>query len=336
MLEWRWLDPWWLLALPLPLAWLAWQLWRGHRRRAAIVYSDLAPLAGLAPTWRQRALALVPWMRTAALVLGIVALARPQYGLTERRQSTLGIDIAVALDVSGSMDANDFEPTRLDAAKRVINEFIAARTNDRLCVVIFGTEASVLVPPTFDHAAATRFLEALDAPAMFAENTRNTAIGMGLALAVKQLDRTDAPSKVVILLTDGENTAGLIQPKEAAELAAAKDVRVYTIGVGSNSVATRRVVDRFLGRTFNQPVPVTIDEEVLKHIAQRTGGQYFRATDAQALASIYEQIDKLERSEIQTLQYDNFNEQFAWFWVPALALLAFEGLLRGFLARRLP
>lgn len=336
MLEWRWLDPLWLLALPLPIAWLVWQLRAGHRRRAAIVYSDLSIVAGIAPSWRQRALGFVPWMRMAALVLGIVALARPQYGLTERRQSTLGIDISVVMDISGSMDADDFEPTRLDVAKRVITEFIQARTNDRISLVIFGTEASVLVPPTFDHAAAVRFLEALDAPAMFLEGARNTAIGMGLSLAVKQLDRTDAPSKVAILLTDGENTAGLIQPKEAAELAAAKDVRVYTIGVGSNSVASRRVADRFTGRTMLQPVPVTIDEEVLKQIAERTGGLYFRATDAKALANIYAQIDKLERSEIETQQFDNFNEQFAWFLVPALALLALEGLLRGFLARRLP
>lgn len=334
--EWRWLDPAWLLLLPLPLIWLAWHLAFSPQRRGAIVYSDLSPLWGIAPTWRQRALALVPWMRTAALVLGIIALARPQYGITERRQSTLGIDISVALDISASMDADDFDPTRLAVAKRVINEFVEARQNDRISVVIFGTEASVLVPPTFDHAAAGRFLDALDAGTMFAESARNTAIGMGLALSVKQLERTDAPSKVAILLTDGENTAGLIQPKEAAELAKSLGVRVYTIGVGSNTVATRRTLDRFSGRMVARPVPVSIDEETLKQIAERTGGKYFRATDAKALAGIYEQIDQLERSEIETQQFDNFDEQFAWFWTPALLLLALEGLLRGFVARRLP
>ncbi len=334
MLEWRLLHPWVLFLLPIPILLLVWHLRSRKRRHPSFIFSGLEPLRAGGETLKIRALRWLPWIRTLALILGIVALARPQYGQVQRSQSALGLDIVMALDISGTMDAIDFKPTRLEAAKSVLKEFAANRLSDRMSVVIFGTNAYLLVPPTFDRHAVQEFIDVISSR-VFSNDQRNTAIGMGLALAVDKLKDSNAKSKVVILLTDGENTAGNIQPLQAAEAAKALGVRVYTIGVGSNSVVSMEVPDAW-GRRRIQNIDVRIDEDTLKKIADMTGGKYFRATNEKALQEIYNEIDKLEKTEIQVSEYDDFDERFMWLWTPALLLLGGEYILRTLWLVRLP
>lgn len=332
-MTWRFLHPEFLFLLPLPLLWLIWHRLRAHRT-PAVTYSSVAALAAGGKTLRLRALALLPWLRTIALILGIVALARPQYGQVERLRSAHGIDIAIVLDISGSMDFDDFKPTRLEAAKQTAIDFVGMRDNDRITTIIFGTEAHILVPPTFDQRATQEFI------GMLAEDTlpreaRRTAIGDGLGLAVRKLEEIGAETRVVVLLTDGENNAGRLEPMQAAEIARALGVRVYTIAVGTNETFVRTVRDEF-GFTRRQVIEMTIDEELLEEIADMTGGRFFSALDEAALAEVYREIDALERTEIETSEFDDFDERFLWLWFPALALLGMELLARGFWLGRLP
>ncbi|MDK2972118.1 MAG: Ca-activated chloride channel [Candidatus Sumerlaeota bacterium] len=335
MLDWRFLHPWFLLLLPLPVIWLVVHyVWLARRARPSVVFSDTSLYAAGTNTVKIRVLRAMPVLRAAVLLLGIVALARPQYGQVERRQASFGIDIAVALDISETMDYTDFNPNRLEVAKTVLKEFVDGRGNDRLSLVIFGTSAALLCPPTFDHEAMKGFIDVITSRT-FANQDRMTAIGDGLGLAVSKLRDSTAKSKVAILLTDGENNSGRLQPLQAAEAAKALGVRVYTIGVGSNSSIRIERTDLW-GRPYTDSVAVSLDEDTLKEIASITGGRYFRAANEDALRQIYEEIDKLEKTEIETTKFDNFDERFQWFWYPALGLLALEFLLRAFWLRRLP
>lgn len=334
MLFWRWMHPEFLLLLPLPLLWLVWQ-WRSRRRRhPAVIFSDGSALRAAGTTLRVRLLPWLPVLRTLVLLLGIVALARPQYGQIERRQTAMGIDIALAMDISGSMDAMDFTPTRMESAKRVLKEFIDARSNDRISVVLFGTDAKVLAPPTFDRRAVKQLVDMIS-PGLFASEERQTAIGMGLALALKTMEQSPIENRVVVLLTDGENNAGRIEPLEAATMAKALKARVYTIAVGSDGAAMREVVDPLFGRRLVQ-VSAGIDEPLLREIADMTGGQFYIADDEQALSDVYRSIDELEKTEIETSAYENFDERFSMFWIPALALFGIEILLRALWLGRIP
>lgn len=330
MLEWRFLHPWFLALLPLPLIWLAWHTLSRRRRHPSVVYSDIAVVAQGIRTWRIRALGAMPWVRALALILGILALARPQYGSVQRQQSALGVDIALALDVSQSMDAWDFQPTRLEAAKHVMKEFVRSREHDRMSVVIFGSFAAVLVPPTFDRMAIEMYLDSVNSE-LLDRNQRRTAMGDGLALAVSKLADSEAKSRVAILLADGENNAGRIDPAQAAEAAKALGVRVYTIGVGSNTQLSTS--DGFI---ISRPIEFSMDERSLKEVAEMTGGRYFRASNTDALRRIYEEIDRMERTEIEVNEFDDFDERFAWLWLPGLALIGLEFLLRAFVLVRLP
>jgi len=334
MFSWRWLHPEFLILLPIPLIWLVWQWRRGLRGQPAVLFSSSAALMAAGSSLRVKVLPWLPILRTLVLVLGIVALARPQYGYVERRQTAMGIDIAMALDISGSMDAMDFKPTRLESAKSVLKEFISGRENDRLSVVLFGSNAMVLSPPTFDRHAVTRMVEMIT-PDLFANEERQTAIGMGLAMALKGMEDSPIENRVVVLLTDGENNAGRIEPMEAAAMAKALGARVYTIGVGSNRTAMREVFDPILGRRLHQ-VSAGIDEPLLREIAEMTGGKFYVADDDETLRAVYRSIDELEKSEIETSAHDNFDERFSLFWLPALFLLGFDLLLRGFWFGRLP
>jgi Ca-activated chloride channel family protein len=332
--EWRFLHPGFLFLLPLPVIWLIWH-WRSRKRRhPAFLFSDVSAWRAGGDSFRVKALRLLPLLRTLALMFGIIALARPQYGTVERQQSALGIDISLALDISETMEATDFEPTRLEAAKDVLKEFVQNRPADRQSVVIFGTNAWVLVPPTFDTNAIVNFIDNIKG-SIFSREQRMTAIGEGLAQAVSKLKDSEAESKVVILLTDGENTAGNIDPLRAAEAARALGVRVYTIGVGSNTMMPMRYRDAF-GRIRTEMYELKIDEETLSEIADITGGKFFQAKDEAALRSIYREIDQLEKSEIEASEFDNFNERFMLLWAPALLLLLLEFSLRGFWLVRLP
>lgn len=317
---------WFLLALPLPLMMLAWHLWR-HWHRPAVLYSDLSVAAGLPVTLKQRVLGLMPYTRALALCLGIVALARPQYGTVEYSASSLGVDIALSIDVSGSMQETDYRPNRLEAAKQAAIDFVDGRETDRVSVVVFGESAALLCPPTLDMDAAQLFIQAISDGMV---GNQATAVGDGLALAVRKLEDSTAKSRVAILLTDGENNSGQIDPLKAGEIAKALGVKVYTIGLGRGGRGQQLP---FLGTMMSN---AGFNESTLKQIAEITGGQYFRASDEKSLQEIYDQIDRMEKSEIEVEETADYNERFMLFWFPGLALIGLEFLLRAFWLRRLP
>lgn len=322
--------PYVLLLLALPPVLLAWSFWR-RRTAPSVLYSDLSVLKGLPVSFKQRALGLMPVLRCAALCLGVVALARPQFGTVEHNYKSLGVDIALVMDVSGSMQAQDYHPNRLEAAKKAAIQFLKGRTTDRVTVVVFGEGAAILCPPTMDMNAAQVFVGAITDGII---GGGATAVGDGLALALKKMEDTKAKSRVAVLLTDGESNYGKIQPAQAAEIAKALKVRVHTIALSAGSGG--RQLGGLLGN-FTIPMPATDDGDgTLRQIADATGGRFFRATDAQSLEKIYSEIDKMEKVEIETQETADYDERFMYFWFPALGLIGLEFLLRAFWLRRLP
>lgn len=271
-------------------------------------------------------------LRMAALAFLIVALARPQSDLSWQDVSTEGIDIMIALDVSASMLAKDFEPNRLESSKEVAIEFIKERRNDRIGLVIYEGESFTQSPLTTDHRVLTNLFKDIRSGMV----QGGTAIGMGLATAVNRLRNSDAKSKVIILLTDGDNNAGSIAPITAAEIAREYGIRVYTIGVGSMGKALSPLYLYPDGSYKYEYVDVKIDEETMQEIADITGGEYFRATDGRTLANIYKEIDILEKTKINVTEYSRKSEEFFWFALIGTALLLLEFLLKNTIFRTLP
>jgi Ca-activated chloride channel homolog len=298
----RWLWPGFLVLLPL-LGLLAW--WRrraGAARPATLGFSAVGFLPGRG---RDRARLVLGALHLAGILLLTVALARPQKGLRENELTGRGVDIVLALDVSSSMRAEDFQPdNRLAVAKTVAQSFVASRPHDRLGLVLFAGTAVTQCPLTLNHAVLGDLLARVD----FGMVEDGTAIGTGLATALNRLRDSRAKSRVVILLTDGDNNRGAIDPVTAAELARALGVRVYTIGVGTSGIAPMPVDDPVFGLRYDR-VPVRIDETTLRAIAQRTGGRYFRARDAAALAGVYGQIDRLEKSDVRSAAYSEWRDR---------------------------
>jgi Ca-activated chloride channel family protein len=327
----RFEDPWLLaLLLALPMAYLLRR--RGGRDRSGSIRYSAVDAVRAARAGRGRWSRWVPaFLRAAALILLVVALARPQTGLTSESVRTEGIDIVLVLDISTSMLAEDLQPNRLEAAKIVAGEFVAGRTNDRIGLVGFAGQAFTQVPLTLDYGVVTTLLAELETGMI----EDGTAVGMGLATAVKRLQASDAASKVVILLTDGRSNRGEIGPVTAARMASALGVRVYTIGAGSRGTARVPVDDPLRGRTY-ATMRVDIDEETLEEVAALTGGRYFRATDTESLASIYEEIDELERSEIEVENFTEYAERFPLPLGLGLLLIVGELGLSRTLLRRLP
>jgi Ca-activated chloride channel family protein len=259
-----------------------------------------------------------------ALAFVFTALARPQSSqMFQQPSPNLGIDLMMALDISTSMLARDLKPNRLEALKEVATDFVAQRAMDRLGLVIYAGEAYSPVPLTTDQSLLSQQISALHHEML----EGGTAIGMGLSTAVNRLVESTAKSKVIILLTDGENNGGMVDPVQAAELAASLDIKVYTIGLGTNGMASTPVMKDPRGNLIYQPRPVTIDEELLQRIASITGGQYFRATDNESLVQIYESIDQLEKSEIEGFEFYRYTEHFSIFLYLALACIGLELLL---------
>jgi len=319
-----------LLLILLPIL-AYWRLGRGAQRRGSLLYPDLSLLrqAGAEGTggWYRVLLAL----RLAALALVIVAFARPQSGSTTEDVSTRGIDIVLALDISSSMLAEDLDPNRLEAAKAVAATFIAGRRNDRIGLVVFAGQAFTQAPLTIDHDAVDAVLSELKVGMV----EDGTAIGLGLATALKRLENSQADSKVIILLTDGRNNRGEIDPATAAQMAQALGVKVYTIGAGSRGTTRIPVDSPVLGRRY-VTMKVDVDEPTLTEVAEVTGGRYFRATDRKSLKSIYDEIDKLETTEIDVQSFTRYGELFHVPLVAALALLLLEIALSQTALRRLP
>ena len=317
---------WLLLMVP---ALIVWYILRHKKQEASLSFSDLKGFVKLPKTWKAYLRHLLFALKMAALALLIVALARPQSSSTNSTSNIEGIDIVMAMDVSGSMLARDLKPDRLTAAKNVASDFVKGRPGDRMGLVIFSGETFTQVPLTTDHGVMLNMLAEMKNGLI----DDGTAIGDGLATAISRLKDSEAISKVVILLTDGMNNAGSVDPYTAAEIAKLYGIRVYTIGVGSYGTAPYPVQTPF--GTQIQQMKVEIDEKLLTSVASMTGGKYFRATSNQKLDEIYEEIDKLERSKIEVTEFRRLHEEFYPLVAWALALLLLEFLLRKTIFRTL-
>lgn len=308
-----------LIIIPLLIIWY---IFRHKKQNPAVTFSTAGAFKDIKPTLKQRLRHLPMIFRMIALSLLILALARPQTASTRESNKTEGIDIVIAMDISGSMLAEDFKPNRLEAAKKNADEFIDSRLNDRIGLVVFAGESFTQCPVTIDHDVLKNLIGEVKTGML----QDGTAIGSGLATSVSRLKESKAKSKVVILLTDGVNNTGQIAPRTAADIAYSFDIKVYTIGVGTKGKAPYPVQTPF--GTQYRNVDVEIDEAVLKDIAEITGGKYFRATDNKSLENIYKEIDQLEKTEIEVSYFSKYTEEFLPLALAALALLFLEILLR--------
>ncbi|WP_394351919.1 vWA domain-containing protein [Perlabentimonas gracilis] len=316
-----------LLLVP---AFVAWYIWKQKDTRASLQMSSLMPFGGVPASLRVYLRHLPFVLRMVALVMVVLVLARPQSFNVTQNIETEGIDIMISLDISSSMLAQDFKPDRLEAAKDIAIQFVSGRQNDRIGVVIFAGESFTLCPLTSDLRTVANQINSIELGLI----EDGTAIGVGLANAVARLKESDAMSKVVILLTDGVNNMGEIAPLTAADIASTFGVRVYTVGVGTHGTAPYPVQTPF--GTRMQDMKVEIDEDVLKQIADITGGQYFRATDGKGLARVYEQIDELEKTKIEVIETTRKSEEFLRFALLALLMLTLDIVLRTTVLRSVP
>jgi len=314
-------HPWYFLLLLLIPLMLLWRWFRRDKQHASIKLSSLQAIGK--PTFKARLRPFLYWLKLFAFTSLVFALARPQNALKEQKVNTEGIDIVIATDVSGSMLARDFQPDRLEASKNTAVEFIANRENDRIGLVVFAGESFTQCPITSDHEVLKKLTSEIKSGII----ADGTAIGMGLATAVNRLRDSEAKSKVIVLLTDGVNNQGFIDPLTAAQTAEEFEIKVYTIGVGKTGTAPYPARDLF-GRTVLQNVEVQIDEELLKQIAKQTGGKYFRATNNRSLQNIYKEIDKLEKTEVEVTTIKRYKEQFHPFALFAGIMLLLDFLLR--------
>ncbi|MCO5248481.1 MAG: VWA domain-containing protein [Chitinophagales bacterium] len=266
------------------------------------------------------------FLRVIAIIILVIALARPQRQVGNVPLSVEGIDIMLSLDISGSMLARDFKPDRLQAAIKVANDFIEKRTNDRIGLVIFAAESFTQCPLTTDHNVLNTLLSNINIDML----QDGTAIGMGLATAVSRLKNSEVKNRIVILMTDGENNTGYIDPITAMEMAKSEHVKVYTIGIGKKGVAPFPFKDSFTGKTVYRDVEVNIDEELLNKIAKETGGKYYRAENNRELNQIYEDINHLEKSKIKVNAFVPKEELYFPFILAGLFLLIFEWIFRTF------
>lgn len=318
----------WLYLTFIPL--IGWYVWKQHTMNASLQISSLSGFEGMRKSYKYYLRHLPFILRMLALSTIIVVLARPQSTSNWSNSTTEGIDIVMSIDLSGSMQAQDLKPNRLQAAIDVATEFVAGRSNDKMGLVVFAGESFTQCPLTTDQSVLINLFKAI--PEI--ELKDGTAIGMGLSTAIARIKDSEAKSKVIILLTDGENNTGQITPETAAEMAKTFGIRVYTIGVGTNGTAPFPVQTAF-GLRYQQ-VPVKIDEDLLRNIASSTGGEYFRATDNEALRAIYSRIDELEKTKIEKKEYSTKSEEYWRYAVLALMLLMGELLVRNTVLRTIP
>lgn len=310
---------------------VAWYIWKRKKYTANLQVSSTETFMKVPKSYKYYLLHLPFVLRMGVLALLIVVLARPQTVNNWSDKDVEGIDIVMTLDISGSMIAEDLKPNRLEAAKAVGTEFLSSRPNDNIGLVIFAGESYTLCPLTTDKKTLVNLMGTIKDGMM---DEDGTAIGMGLANAVNRLKDSQAKSKVIILLTDGTNNRGEIDPMTASELAKAYGIRVYTIGVGTKGEAPYPVQTIF--GIQKQMVPVEIDEETLEAIAEKTGGHYFRATNNNSLKAIYNDIDKMEKTKIKVTEHTSKNEEYLPYAIAAILLLLLEILLRNTILRHIP
>ncbi len=329
----RFESGWYLLLLVFPfLIYFCHQKWFSYTQ-SSLQYSNLTLIQKRQKDWKIECVRYSPILRLILLSFFIIALARPQTGQSYEEYLTEGIDIMMAIDASGSMMAEDFAPkNRLDVAKEKVIEFIKKRKADRIGMVVFGEESFTLCPLTLDYAFLSKRVQELR---MGVVPEEKTAIGMGIVNALNRLRSSHAKAKIIILLTDGMNNAGKVDPLIAAEMAKALNVKIYTIGIGKEGITRIPVQNPLIGKTYAQ-MKTEIDEVTLQKIANATGGLYFRATSEKALQKIYQTIDKLEKTKIEIKVYTDYREIFPYILWPAFLIFVLERMLaRGFL-RKLP
>ncbi len=313
---------WLFLTLPFVIAWY---IWKRNKQQAELKISSIKGFK-ISGSWLSKLKPLLLLFRLIALSLIITAMARPRtVDVSTKTKTTRGIDIVMAIDVSASMLARDLRPNRLEALKKVAAEFVQGRPNDRIGLVLYAAESFTKTPITSDKGIVLSAMKDIEYNSLL-EN--GTAIGMGLATSVNRLKDSKAKSKVIILLTDGSNNSGFIDPKIASELAVEYGIKTYTIGIGTNGNALAPVAIRPNGSFQYGNVKVEIDEELLKEIAKVTKGKYFRATNNKKLEQIYEEIDKLEKTDVEEFKFYNYEEKFRPLVLLAGFLLLFEFLLR--------
>jgi Ca-activated chloride channel family protein len=323
-------QPYFLLLLLIIPALLVWFYFYRNKNTNEINISTFKGFANLKKTFKNRIIHLPFFLRLLAITLIIIAIARPQKSFDKSDVKVEGIDIMLTLDISGSMLAEDFKPNRLEASKEVALEFIDGRPNDRIGLVLFSAESFLQCPLTIDHPK----LKSLFANVKSGMVTDGTALGDGLGLSVYHIKKSQAISKVIILMTDGINNQGSLDPVTAAEIAKLYGVRVYTIGVGSKGMAPYPFQTPF-GIQY-QNIDVQIDEDLLGKVAEGTGGNYFRATDKQKLHEIYKEIDKLEKTKIDVSRFSKKKEEFLIFVIWAVIIFILEILLKYTVLRRIP
>ncbi len=322
-----------LIVLLIPLIIFAYIRFKGAN---TIKFSSLGTIKQIKHPWSIKARHIVIILRSIVIILIILALARPQSGREETKITTEGIDIVLALDVSGSMLAEDFEingrrQNRLFVVKDVVEDFIKERENDRVSMVVFAGRAYTQCPPTLDYGVLLQFLKKVEIGMI----EDGTAIGSAIGTSVNRLRESDSKSKVIILLTDGRSNAGEIDPLTAAEIAKTMNIKIYTIGAGTKGLAPFPATD-FFGNKVLKPIKVDIDDKMLTDIAAMTGGLYFRATDTKSLKEIYSQIDKLEKTITEVTQFTEYNELFNYFVLAALIIFLIEIILANTRFRKVP
>ena len=302
------------------------------RKPSVIRFSSLAPVRSASKKKPFPAGMMLRTLRIISLILLITAFARPQEVDVEREFETKGVDIVLALDISGSMLAEDFKPeNRISVAKTEAKKFITGRQNDRIGLVVFAKQSYTQCPLTLDYRILDALIDGIEVGLI----KDGTAIGLGIATAVNRLRESNAKSKIIILLTDGENNAGNIDPVTAAELAKSFGIRIYTIGIGRGGLVPFPIEDPIFGKRYVQ-AEVKIDEKILKRIADITDGIFFQAKDASSLAKVYQKIDSLERTEVKVKEYSSFRELYHWVLIPGFFLLLFEVLLGNSLFLKIP
>lgn len=322
----EWANPQWLWALIVIPVLLGLYLYRFFtRKQAALTFSSLSIFDSISGNWKSH----VHWFSMLTLLGGltflILALARPQLKLTTVERNAEGIDIVMVLDMSSSMRAEDLKPNRFEAARSVAKDFVDKRLSDRIGLVTFAMKSFTVVPPTLDYRLLKQLIDEVEMGVI----EDGTAIGMGIATAINRLKDSEATSKVIILLTDGQNNAGEIDPVTAADLAVTYGIKIYTIGAGTRGTAPYPVQDPIFGRRY-QNIQVNIDEEMLTSVANLTGGRYYRATDSDQLAEIYNEIDELERSKVEEIIYTDYEDRYPFYLGMSILLL-----LGGFLIDRI-
>lgn len=317
-------DPYWFWALiivPVLAGLYIYRFFSG--RQASLSFSSLDQMNDLPGNWKSH----IHWVQAmliwTGLVFLIIALARPQERLTTVERNAEGIDIVMVLDMSTSMLAEDLKPNRFEAARQVAKDFVDKRETDRIGLVTFAMKSFTVVPPTLDYRLLKQLIDDLEMGVI----QDGTAIGMGIATAVNRMKESPAESKVIILLTDGQNNAGEIDPVTAADLALTYDIKIYTIGAGTRGTAPYPIQDPIFGQRY-QNVQVNIDEEMLTQVAELTGGRYFRATDSEQLESVYAEIDELEKTEVEELIYTDYEDKYPLYLSISLILFGLSFLIK--------